>query len=58
MVGEHVVVGKEMLKCGSIFESLPDFPSNKCNYKKSNIYFLETSHQCHGIDFASISSSD
>jgi hypothetical protein len=26
-VGEHAVVGKETLKFGSIFESLPDFPS-------------------------------
>jgi hypothetical protein len=26
-VGEHVVVGKETLKFGSIFGSLPDFPS-------------------------------
>jgi hypothetical protein len=26
-LGEHAVVGKEMLKFGSIFGSLPDFPS-------------------------------
>ena len=44
MVGEHAVVGKETLKFGSIFGSLPDFPSLRplVNWERSQVALFFT----------------
>ena len=45
-VGEHAVVGKETLKFGSIFVSLPDFPSSQLREKSSRPVFTMCGEPC------------